>query len=228
MRHMIHALPGLVLVVSLEACGDSTGPAANRNNPGTGTLTLEVDAEIAGVELSGAMTTSYLVVVRNAQRLPVSGAAVTVRNSVLGSVTLTESAAGSGVYVASRPAFPTTDFTLDVVRGSDNVRGVILGNPGVHTITTPAQNATVAANQPLTVTWTRPSQALSGELETRDYGAVDVPDNGTYTIPAAANPVRTDQRIRVNRFNQLDIAGGLPGSRLRVEVRRTIEPVRAQ
>ena len=39
---------------------------------------------------------------------------------------------------------------------------------------------------------------------------------------------RTDQRIRVSRFNQVEIAGGLPGSRLKVEVRQTVEPIIVQ
>ncbi|MGQ0714778.1 MAG: hypothetical protein ACT4PJ_13765 [Gemmatimonadaceae bacterium] len=227
MRHVNHVTAAFAFI-SLLACGSSTGPAAARNDPGTGTLTLHVDAEVAGIEVGGTMTTGYLVAVRNAQALPVSGATVTVRNSMLGSVTLSETAAGSGVYGATRPVFPSTDFTLDVVRAGDNVRGVVLGNPGAHVITAPAQNSTVAAGQPLTVTWSRPSQALLSEIETRDFGTREIPDNGTYTIPGADNPARTDQRIRLNRFNQIDIAGGLPGSRMRVEVRRTIEPVIAQ
>ena len=227
MRHLISTI-AIAAFVGLLACGDSTGPAANRNNPGTGSLTLRVDAEVAGVEASGVMTTSYVVLVRDAQSLPVSGANVTVRNTSLGSVTLTENPSGSGLYLATRPTFPSTDFTLDVVRGADNVRGVVLGNPGVHTITLPARNSTVAANQPLNVRWTVPSQALSAELETRDYGTIEIADNGAHTVPAADNPARTDQRVRVNRFNELDMAGGLPGSRLRVEVRREVEPVVAQ
>ena len=212
----------------LTACGSSTGPAASRNDPGTGTSTLEVNAEIAGIELSGTMTTSYLVAVRNSQGLPVSGATVSVGNSALGRVTLTENPSGSGIYVATRPTFPSGDFTFEVVRAGDNIRGVVLGNPGVHAITSPAANSTIGANQPLTITWTRPSQALLGELETRDFGTVEIPDNGTYTVPAVDNPPRSDQRVRVNRFNRIDLAGGLPGSELRVEVRRTIEPVIVQ
>lgn len=228
MRHVVRGMT-TVAILSLVACGgDSTGPAARRNDPGTGSLTLLVDAEIAGVEVAGTMTTSYLVAVRDAQGLPVSGATVTTRNQTLGSVSLAENPAGSGVYLATRPSFPSSDFTLDVVRGTDNVRGVVLGNPGVHTITAPARNGTVAANQPMAVTWTFPSQALSAEIETRDYGTIDIADSGTHTIPAASNPARADQRVRLNRFNEIDMAGGLPGSRLRVEVRRTVEPVVAQ
>jgi hypothetical protein len=42
-------------------------------------------------------------------------------------------------------------------------------------------------------------------------------------IPGASNPARVDQRIRVFRFNEVDVAGGLYGSRMRVEVRQSID-----
>ena len=72
------------------------------------------------------------------------------------------------------------------------------------------------------------SQAKSAELETLDFGPLAMPDNGTFQIPAASNPTRLDQRIRVYRFNELSIAGGLPGSRMRVEIRQTVEPIIVQ
>ena len=65
-------------------------------------------------------------------------------------------------------------------------------------------------------------------METRDYGAVVVPDTGGVIVPSVENVVRADQRIRVFRFNEVGINGGLPGSRLKVEVRQTVEPVVVQ
>ena len=92
----------------------------------------------------------------------------------------------------------------------------------------PAINATVSNLDPLMVTWTVPSQGKSAELETRDYGPVVMPDNGVFQIPAGSNPARADQRIRLYRFNELDIAGGLLGSRMRVKIRQTVEPIIVQ
>jgi len=105
---------------------------------------------------------------------------------------------------------------------------VIVGGPGVHSITTPAQGATVTQLQPLTVRWTVPSRAKSAEIETRDFGPATLPDTGAYVIPGPNNPARPDQRIRVFRFNEVDVAGGLLGSRLRVTVRKTVDPVTVQ
>ncbi len=75
------------------------------------------------------------------------------------------------------------------------------------------------------MTWDSPSQAKSAELETRSYGPVVVPDTGAAMVPALENVVRPNQRIRVYRFNEVDINGGLPGSRMRVEVRQTVDGV---
>ncbi len=47
-------------------------------------------------------------------------------------------------------------------------------------------------------------------------------------VPSTENVARADQRIRVFRFNEVGIDGGLPGSRMRVEIRQTVEPVIVQ
>lgn len=212
------------------ACGDaSTGPATSRNNAGTGTSTLQVQADIeAQDQTGGTFSTLFAVSVRDGLDNPISGATVSITNATLGTVALTEAVAGTGIYAAARPSFPAGDFRLEVVRGADNVRTVVVGGPGLHTITAPAANATVAANQPMTVRWSVPKRAKSAELETRDFGPVVLPDTGAYTIPGIDNPARTDQRIRVYRYNEVDIAGGLSGSRMRVTVRNTVEPIVAQ
>ncbi|MCH7549173.1 MAG: hypothetical protein IH969_06525 [Candidatus Krumholzibacteriota bacterium] len=163
--------------------------------------------------------------VEDAAGNPVSLATVTIKNPSLGEITLLETSAGSGKYTAVRNSFPSGDFELNVVLGTDNIQGVILGGPGIHTITAPLANDTLVALQSLIVTWNSPSQAKSAEVETRDYGPVVVPDTGAVMVPSLENVVRADQRIRVFRFNEVGINGGLPGSRMKVEVRQTVEPV---
>lgn len=219
----------LAAIALAAACGTSTGPATGRNNPGTGSSTLRVTADIDGNDdpaSVGGFSTDYFVSVRTGGGLPVSGAIVTINNFRLGKITLPETGSGTGDYQVIGNTFPSGDFTLDVVKGSDNVHDVVVAGPSVHTITTPVKNATVAANQPLLVRWTVPSRAQSAEVESRDFGITTVPDTGAYSI--AFNPPRPDQRVRVWRFTEVDIAGGLPGSRLRVSVRKTVEPVIVQ
>jgi hypothetical protein len=215
----------------MAACGDGTGPATSRNDPGTGTSTLHVTANIdASDDASaiGGFVTEYAVSVRDGAALPVSGATVTFSNPSLGTITLAETAPGSGTYFTSGSGFPSGDFRLSVTRGSDNVRDVVLGGPGVHGVTAPLANATDTAGTTLNVRWTVPSRAQSAEVETRDFGPVALPDTGAYNVPATENPPRADQRVRVFRYNEVNMAGGLPGSRLRVKVRQTVEPVNVQ
>ncbi len=213
---------------TLIACGGGTEPTVERNDPGTGTLTLKVTADIDAADVVDGFMTDFSVDVEDAAGNPVSLATVTIKNSSLGEITLLESNAGSGKYTAVRNSFPSGDFELNVVLGTDNIQGVILGGPGIHTITAPLANDTLVGLQSLIVTWNSPSQAKSAEVETRDYGPVVVPDTGGVMVPSLENVVRADQRIRVYRFNDVGIDGGLPGSRLKVEVRQTVEPVVVQ
>ncbi len=230
MRSLLAVLAGAGLIAA-AACGDGTGPATSRNDPGTGTSTLKVTADIDANDdptIIGGFSTDYDVSVRDGAGNPVSSAIVTIKNVSLGTLTLPETSPGSGDYFLTGNTFPSGDFQLDVVRGSDNVRGVILGGPGVHNLTAPVASSTVPANQPLTVRWTVPSRAQAAEVETNDFGPVTLPDSGVYVIVGANNPPNSSQRVRLFRFNEVTMAGGLPGSRLRVEVRKTVEPINVQ
>jgi hypothetical protein len=220
-------------VAFAAACGNGTGPATSRNNPGSGSSTLRVVADIDANDdpaVIGGFSTDYQVSVRDATGSPVSGAAVTISNPNLpgGKVTLPETGTGSGDYLITGNTFPSGDFRLDVVQGAqgvNNVRGVIVGGPGVHTITMPRANDTLVVFQPIMVRWTVPSRAKSAEMETRDFGPTTFPDTGAYQVPGPSSQARPDQRVRVYRFNEVDIAGGRLGSRLRVTVRKTVEPI---
>lgn len=214
------------LVVAAMACGDST--AVERNNSGTGTTTLNVVADIDADDVAGGFVTDFDVRLRDGAGNAVSGATVTVGNSQLGDINLLETDAGSGDYTATRNLFPNGDFTLNVTSGTDNVRDVVLGGPGVHEITEPLANSAVPADQPLVVKWTIPTTARSAEVETRDMNTVTLADTGAFSIPGIDNPVAANQRIRVFRFNEVNIAGGLLGSRMRVKIRQTVEPVIVQ
>ncbi len=217
------------LTVLAAACGgDSTGPALERNNPGTGSQTMLVIADIDANDEPAGFITDFDVSLRDAQGNPISGATVTIRNSNIGTITLAEQGAPSGDYFAQRFGFASGDYRLDVVRDTDNVLGVVVGGIAGHTITQPGQNDTVSVGQPLLVRWTVPSQAAGADVESRDYTAEGIADSGSHTIPFSFLQVRDDERIRVSRFNKVDIAGGLFGSRLELKVRHTVEPVVVQ
>jgi len=218
-------LAGTALIAATACGGDSTGPAATRNSPGTGSATLLVTARIEASNVIGGFSTDYDVSLRDALGNRVSGATVTISNSSLGTLTLPETVVGSGNYFNIRLGFPTGDFRLAVTRGTDNVRGVILGGPGVHTITAPANGSVATANQPMVVRWTVPSASKAAEIETEDFGPIVITDAGSYTILGANNPINSEQRVQVRRYNEVDIFGGRPGSSLRVTVENTAEPI---
>ncbi|GAC1649971.1 MAG: hypothetical protein NVS4B3_07920 [Gemmatimonadaceae bacterium] len=228
--HMRKALIGLAGVALVAACGGNsgTGPAASRNNPGTGSATLLVTADIDAVNVPGGFRTDYLVSLRDKLGATVSGATVTISNSTIGTLTLPEVAGTPGDYFNTQGTFPGGDFRLAVTRGTDNVQGVVLGGPSVHTMLAPQNGAVVPALQPLAVSWTVGSAAKAAILDTRNFGPISLPDNGSYTIAGANNPANANQRVRVKRYNEVDIAGGQPGSRLRVIVENTVEPLNVQ
>lgn len=229
---MHRARPSLAAVALLAglACGGdgATGPAASRNSPGTGTSTMLVKADIDAKDVTGGFSTDYEVVLRDGLGNRISGATVTISNPAIGTLTLAETGVGTGIYFQVRPGFPSGDFRLDVTRGTDNVRGVVLGGPGVHNITSPGDGSMAAAGQPLNITWSVPSRAMAAEVETSAFGPVQIADLGAYTLAGANNPPDASQRIEVRRYNEVRIAGGLPDSRLRVTVENTAEPVNVQ
>ena len=214
----------LLAAAVAAACGGSgANTAVDHNRPGTGTSTLRVNGSVDVTVSDTAPVSSLQVTLRDGAGQNVSGATVTVHSPALGDVILTEASAGTGNYTASKTSYPGGDLLLSVVRGTDNVQNVIVGYPGEHAINAPTLNSTVSSSQALHVSWTTPATAKGATVTTRDY-SIQVPDTGAYDVPAANNPVRASQRVIVVRTNEVDIAGALPGSRMRVTVTTTVDP----
>src|SRR2546426_12795267 len=84
-------------LVLLAACGNSTGPAVSRNNPGTGSATLKVTADIDANDdptVIGGFSPGYSLSLRDRLSNPGFAAAVTLINPSLG--TITPPATGTG------------------------------------------------------------------------------------------------------------------------------------
>jgi hypothetical protein len=225
------AMAAIVLV----ACGGND-TAASHNNGGTGSLNLSVKADVDAVVGSTGSPTDLVVKLLDGAGNKVTGATVTIVNLTWGSVTLTETTPGaSGDYRKTQASFPAGDFGLTVVCNpcgvpqisptatiTGNVQGVVVGGPGVHTIMYPQAGVAVAMNQPVAVSWTTPMQAVSASVTTNDFGPVLAADTGSYSIPGASNPPATSQSLNLARYNEVAIAGGLFGSRLRVTVEANV------
>jgi hypothetical protein len=230
----------LAAAAAALACGsnNTNNAAVSRNNPGTGTSTLLVQGDINATQTTGttpapAPQTTFSVTVKDGSGANISGATVTVLNSSVpdGVVNLVEAPAGSGRYSATVASYPTGDFHMNVVKGTDSVQGVVVGGPGMAAINAPVVSSTgtttVTANQDLAVSWTTPAVGKQVTVSTRDTSFTG-PDLGAYTIVAAQNPARLNQRLRVDRFNEVEAAGGLVGSRLSVMYRVAIDPFNVQ
>src|SRR3954470_12700077 len=219
-----------LIAIIAAACGGHTSNATDQNRAGTGTGTLSVVADVNASSTTAASLTSFTVTVKDGLQQPVSGATVTIHNDQLGDVPLVEANAlnNPGRYSNSKAEVATGAFTLSVVRNADNVQGVVVGNPGAHTVNAPTQNSTVPANQPLQLSWTTPSTAKSVSIKTKTFGPAQAPDTGTYTIPATSNPTQASQHLDLSRFNEVDIAGGLSGSRLRVTYTTSVDQFAVQ
>jgi hypothetical protein len=223
----------LAAAAAALACGstNSSNAVTSRNNPGAGSSTLQVQGDINGATTAGAPLTTFSVTVRDGAGNTVGGATVTVTNGSLsgGSITLPQATPPTGAYTGSVAAFPSGDFRLDVVKGTDSVQGLVVGGPGMPTINAPVVSSTTpaTANQDLAVSWTTPAVAKQVTVSTRDMTFTG-PDLGAYTIVAAQNPARVNQRLRIDRFNEVEAAGGLVGSRLSVMYRAAIDPFTVQ
>jgi hypothetical protein len=219
----------LAVTAAAFACGStsSNNAAVSHNNPGAGSSTLLVTGDIVAAMTTGgtpAPQTTFTVTVKDGSNANVSGATVTILNASVpdGVVNLTEAPAGSGRYSATVASFPTGDFTMNVVKGTDSVQNVVVGGGGMHTINAPAAAATITHGTDLPISWTTPLVAKQVTVQTKDLAAVSGPDLGAYTIVAAQNPIRASQLLTITRQNEVDAAGGLTGSRLRATYTATV------
>jgi hypothetical protein len=217
---MKNRIPFVCFAVAVAACGKQ-GTALERNRAGSGSGTLLIDASIEASNSSGPLTT-FRVDIDNGTGAKVSGATVVVHNGDLGDVPLVETSAGSGRYVNSKAAVANADFGLDVSHPTGAVTGVVVGNPGMHAVNAPKAGVAVPAGQPVQVSWTTPTIAHSTSIETRDFSPTLAPDTGSYTIPAAGNPVNATQRLTIERYNAVSLSGGIIGSQMTVKSRVTV------
>jgi hypothetical protein len=224
------AIALLVLITGGLSCGDeSPVEPVSGNDPassgeGTGTLHVVVDVQGRSANV-GAPQTQFVATITDELGAPVSGTVIV--SGRFGDLRLTEDTPGS--YSALRAGYETGSYTLNVTSGPDNVTGVTVQAPDIHTITTPTANEVVEANTALNVRWTPRDAAAECRLETRDFNSDWIyGDPGVLWTPTIGNPPRSDQRVRVTRRNFQIPQGALAGSRFSVGYRYTVEPVIAE
>lgn len=221
-----------IALISGCASDSTTGPDGNDAPPespghGSGTLLVMgvVDVDDTGV---GEFVTDFSVMVEDVSGTGVSDAAVAIESG-FGSRMLAKDQGTPGLYTTTRSGQPPAWYRLSVHAGADSLAGLTVWVPQPHSITQPSRNDIVDADTILNVRWTAPDKARECRLTTLDYDSSWINgDSQTLWVPAVGNPPRADQRICVLRRNTQFTEAGLPGSRLSVNVRCTVEPIIAQ
>jgi hypothetical protein len=216
------AIVALAFAALAASCSnaDPIGPVEDKNSGGTGNQTLLVVAEVDLELNTGGFLADFYVEVDDATGAPVSGATVTI---VWNHSTVTVPESGTpGIYEALVTGAASGDLKLDVVKDDMYVRDVVLGNVGIHAILEPQPDQTIPANQPLTVSWVSDLEAQSASLFSPDWDFT-VEDNGEYVVPADQNDPRSSSWIELERYNEVEITGGLSGSYFLLEVEYRVE-----
>lgn len=225
-RRVTVAISLAALIVAGCSGDDSSSNPVPVDPAGSGSQTLLVVAEVSGSDGGGGLfSTNFTATVTDVGALPVTGAAVVIQGP-FGLVTLVEQ--GAGVYAAVRNDYTPGTYVLSVVRSTDQVTGVRVIAPDIHSITSPTTTAAVTANQPFDVVWTRTVAAQECWMETRDWQSLPQMDTGLITVPGSDNPPNNDQRIRLFRKNTQAPAGGLQGSEFNGRIRNSVEPIDVQ
>lgn len=210
--------------------GDSGGggDAGVVDNPGTGTGTLVVDG-VASAEPSVVNSTdlsNYLTTF--SVRITKAGTDVTT-----GTVSIASSAGsvallfdGTTMRWRGAQAGYFQNYTLDATSDVDNVMGVTVHGPDIHSFTAPTLGATVDSTMPLALTWTRTEMAEAAAIRTRLINPISIADAGTYSLPAGSlksKPQETENEdIELTRSQRITPAGGAAGSTFRVAIRNHV------
>ena len=229
MNRLALSFSAVLPLLSLLGCGSS---ALVGENPGTGTNTLEIRAEVAAVETipnasaPNDFNVEFIVVVTRGGQ-PVTDATVKITPGGGAPLSLVHQGAGqSGRYSASRVGYDST-YVLDVVTGGDNVLGARIVSPGIHTFTKPSSGEVVAPRQDLLVTWLSLEAADETSIDTKEMDQTAIPDSGTFIVNGVNLVGEEDKqkqgRIRLWRANRVGLTGGVGSSELKVSIRNRLE-----
>lgn len=220
--------------ISITACGTSDPLEPGSGDQfGTGTQTLLVKGTVSArprvnnAKLAADFDSEFRVQLSLGD-VPVSTGSVTMR-SAMRTVPLAwrDNGQGTGQWEASAAGYDEV-YQLDVSSGGDNVSGVIVDGPDIHTITAPTAGAALDSTQAITVTWDRIETTDEARISAENDGIV-VPDSGTYTMSPRTLRAEKDKtktnRLRITRTNRVSPAGAVAGSSMAVSVANEIEVV---
>lgn len=215
----------MMTALCCSSCSSDAPVGVSGGDPGTGTGTLKVLALIEAEQTvdnardPSRFATSFKVEVTK-EGTPLDGAVVSME---MMSGTLRLEAEGAGTYRGQQSGY-SPSFSLEVKAGADSLTVARLDGLPAHSFSSPGE-LPHPANQPLTVTWA-PAGAQAATIETNEMPATTVPDTGTFVVPASYLRARSGEddkdRVRVVRTLGIALAGGAPGSSLKVSVRNEV------
>jgi hypothetical protein len=218
MRLLTRASLCAVLVIGAVGCGGS--------DPGNGSGTLFVRAR---AETNGNTSGTHLSVqVRrgseNAELL--TDAVVIIRGDRTGQFNLPYGGDFGGAH-ARRDMAWDTGWELEVKHGEDHLKAY-LEAPGVTHITSPLGNTTfLRAADPLIVKWTdtegRKAEVVELRLDKAKADFATAEDKGEYRVEASRLVSEDKEKVEVRRRNEINLAGGVPGSSFRATSKHEIE-----
>ncbi|RMG10391.1 MAG: hypothetical protein D6729_19610 [Deltaproteobacteria bacterium] len=209
-------LLGAASLLLLAACGGS--------DPGGGTKTLYVNAATAS---DGSRDGTWIVVeVRegSSDGAIVDDAVVTVTDDEGNARRLNFSGVSIGNFAAGVYADTDFDFKggtrLEVERGSDHLFAY-LEHPGITTITQPIANTTFrrTEHEALRIEWKdargRSARFVHIKLDRADYERTLENDPGFHEVEVNRLKPGANETLHVERYNEIQLAGGVTGSRFR-------------
>ena len=222
-------LASIVSIVLLSAaCGGSDLAPGAGDDPGTGSLTLQVDADIsarpllANAKTATDFTTEFRVRIQKAGQ-DVTAGTVTVA-SAAGLVTLTYGP--DNRWVGAQPGYFEV-YELSATMGTDYVDGIRVDGPALHYFTAPLPGATLDSTIAQPITWKRGESADVASLDTDKIDQLTITDSGNFTLPAGSLKSKNDaveqERIRLDRSSAVVPTGATVGSQMRVNVRNEVE-----
>jgi hypothetical protein len=222
----------LASFVFLAACStDPLEPGAG-DDPGGGTRTLHVDGSatahprVSNARAPGEFDTDFSISVElNGQRVAVGTVTVESRSA---KTSLTFVPDNGGEWTGTAPAYDEV-YRLDVVAGADEVRGVIVDGPDIHTFTAPTQGAALDSTIANDVKWSRDESADQCTIRAENIDRLTIADNGNYSLPAGALKAEKDKTrentITLRRANTIVPAGATGDSSFSVSVENELDVI---
>jgi len=219
----------------IVACAhDPLTPGAG-DKPGHGTNTLLVNGSVSAEPREGtsnaldpaSFSTDFRVHVQ-LNNTTVTTGTVTVTSYAGGMIPLSFTADNNGTWVGRGSGYEEV-YQLDVISGADEVTGVIVDGPDIHTYVAPLAGASLDSTTPIDVKWERDEMADTTSIRVGDLDRINIADTKLYTLAPSSLKAEKDQprenTIELRRSNQVAPAGAIGGSLFTVSVTNTLDVV---